>query len=169
MPYFSTMCSQDTGVNSCLIAFFVDSSLLDCCPCPLQTAVFLVHRRWVGSQPDEMSLLEMSIHSRTLPPLLWFSPTSSSAHLSFSICLSSCNISVCPFPSALPGLSQSFSVTTPHPSPPLSPFLSRFISRALPGPEGSLALSLICLLANAMSCPLSVVTSAAFLMVKWSS
>lgn len=53
----------------------------------------------VGSQPYKTPLRPclFCISTPSLPPFSWLSPTSSSSHLSFSICLSSCNISVWPF------------------------------------------------------------------------
>lgn len=69
------------------------------------------------------------LYLRSLPPSPWLSPTSSSSHLSFSICLSSCNISVWPFhPLSL--VCPSHLVWNPPP-----PFLHFSISLHL---EGSL-------------------------------
>lgn len=67
------------------------------CPFVSRQFCFLVHHRlsWLSASCNVP--LDMSIQSQTLPPPLWFSPISSSSHLSFSICFSSYNISVCPF------------------------------------------------------------------------
>lgn len=76
--------------------------------------------------------------SPSLPLSLWLSPTSSTSHLSFSICLSSCNISVWPF--------HPFSLLCPshlvwNPPPPFLHFsLTSSWGLSVP-PGGSLTVS----------------------------
>lgn len=92
----------------------------------------------VGSQPYKTPLRPclFCISTPSLPPFSWLSPTSSSSHLSFSICLSSCNISVWPFhPHSL--VCPSHLVWNPPP-----PFLYLTSSWGLSVPPGLVWLSL---------------------------
>lgn len=101
----------------------------------LHSTVFLNHHRLrLLSAPRNVPHSDVSIQSQTSLVPRDFLPHHLAAHLSFSICLSSCNISVWP---SLPALSQSFSVKAlPSSSSSPSISLSLFIWRALSGPGG---------------------------------
>lgn len=116
---------------------FVISSTVESGNCPLFCVVST--SQWALSTTER--LWDDACSVSPLPPSSWLSPTSSSSRLSFSICLSSCNISVWTF-HPLSHVCPSHLVWKPPP-----PFLHFSISLHLEGslfPRGSLTVSLMC-------------------------